>query len=136
MNLKINFKPFYLKKLLIAVILLGTFFSVFIFLAINIHITYKYFFLMIFVFVELLLVFYLNRYDIEELSFNNGIRFKYFNKTFFRMKSQHFDLKDIKAINKNDDKIKVLSKGATVAVIRKCSLDENDWETIKQILST
>lgn len=127
----IKFKAIYLTKALWWLIIIGIIISTSIFLSLNIDLSYRYFFSVVIVFIGIIVVFYLNRNELERLDIDGEkIKLSYFNKVIFKRKPASYTKQDIDTKNINNDIIELLNNGKLIGVIRKKSLNLEDWEKV------
>jgi type IV secretory pathway VirB3-like protein len=131
MDVTIKFKAFFLKKALIWLAVIGVPLSFFIFLLIKIGFIYLYFLSMFIVFVGLLIVFYLNKYDLESIKIQGEhIEFKFFNKAFFKRKPYECRKQAITSRLK-EDIIELHKDKKMIVKIRSSAASEKDWVRLK-----
>lgn len=133
----VKFKASYLQKLIWGLIIIGVVFSLVVFLGFDVDIFYGYFLSVMVVFIGVLLVFYFNRYDVEELRLNEeNVDLVFFNKVFFKKESKSYKKQDLNT-KKSDSLIELNHKNSLVARIRKDSVkDQKEWEEISSYLSS
>ena len=131
MGITLRFKARYLNKILWRVIFIGLIISLIIFLGLKIDITYRYFLSILVIFFEILIAFYLNKNELEQLIIKEEeLKLTFFNKVFFRKKpSDH--LKQDLNFKLNKDIIELYEKNKLIGKIRRTSLDETNWEKLK-----
>ncbi len=123
-----KFKATFLNGLILKMIALSLIISVLMFAVLNIDYSLVFFFSMLIVFCGVLLVFYLNRYDVEIIKITDkNIDIEYFNKSFFKQKRLLISRNDID-IEEKDNGILLLKDLATIGVIREKSLIAEDWD--------
>ena len=128
MNITIRFEAIYLKKAFWWLFSIGFVISIFIFLGFKIDLSYRYSLSVFIVFLGIIVVFYLNRNELEELSImGDEIKLSYFNKVFFKRKSARYTKHNIDIKKVDNDIIEILNNGERIGVIRKRSMNSEDW---------
>lgn len=132
----INLKASYLTKCIWWLIIIGVLLSSIIFLTLNIDLEYRYFLSMIFVFIGILIVFYLNRFEIEKIQFSKEkITLTFYNKFFFKKEPESYSKQEVKV--KNKDSVLILYfNNNKIGIVRKDSLNSSDWQAFKEAIST
>ena len=133
---EINFNPILLKKLIYIMLLIDLILSIAIFFSLNIDLAYEYFISMLLVFFSLLVVFYLNRLELDKIIFNNKVTIRYVNKFFFKRKPHELKKENLKVYEVNDSKLKIIINYKVIGFLRKKSLSKNDWDFLKDKLSS
>jgi len=110
--------------------------SIAIFFSLNIDLAYEYFISMLLVFFSLLVVFYLNRLELDKIIFNNKVTIRYVNKFFFKRKPHELKKENLKVYEVNDSKLKIIINYKVIGFLRKKSLSKNDWDFLKDKLSS
>lgn len=131
MNETIRLKPVYLIKGLVWIAPIGIVLSLVLFLCLKIDLSYRYFLSMILVFIALLVVFYMNKEELEKICIiENKLEFHFFNKVFFKRKPCICDKQDIET-QINDDTIIIFKDKKIIARIRSTSISNEVWIKLK-----
>lgn len=136
MRVTFKFKATYLNKILWIMVLIGLIISLAIFLGLRMDLSYRYFLSMIIIFIGILIVFYLNRNELDQLSINEEeLELIYFNKVFFRRNPSTYLRRDLTFVK--TDKLLVLYKdNKTIGTIRKVSTDNQNWDKLLSYFTT
>jgi hypothetical protein len=126
-----KFKAKYLNKILWRLVIIGLAISLLIFIGLDIDLIYRYFISMMIIFVGILIVFYLNKNEIEQLNIEDEkLELIYFNKVFFKSKPSNY-LKLELNIKSNDDIIELYKDNKLISNIRNESTVNDDWDKLK-----
>lgn len=125
-----KFNANYLNRNIWILVIIGLIISLLFFLWVNIDVSYRYFWSMLLVFIGILIVFYLNRNELEQLNIKDEkIELFFFNKTFFKRKMLIYVKQELSIELKNNT-IKLSKDNRITGKIRKDSTNENDWNEI------
>lgn len=130
MRVTFKFKAKYLNKIIWIMVLFGLIISLAIFFGLRMDLSYKYFLSMIIIFIGILVVFYLNRNELDQLSINEEeLELIYFNKVFFKRTPSTYLRQNLTFVK--TDKLLVLYKGNTkIGIVRKVSTDNQNWDKL------
>jgi hypothetical protein len=131
MNDEIKCKASHLNRAFKKLIIISVILCTLIFLEFNMDLSFRYLLSVIFVFTGLLIVFFLNKYEIEKINLQDEIiELTYFNKIFFKKKPYSCKKQDVKTkMHKN---IIVLYKANhIIGRIHNNSVCNEDWIKLK-----
>lgn len=124
----IKFKAGYLNKLLGIYLSLSLLISVLIILRLDVDFIDGYIISMTITLSGLMVVFYLNKYEVEEIILTNeNLEFYFINKFIFRRKTLNC-LKSEINVKINQDIILIYKDSRLIAKVRKNSININSWE--------
>ncbi|NPD44851.1 MULTISPECIES: hypothetical protein [unclassified Lentimicrobium] len=134
-SMDVKFKPAFLNKGFLYLIVIGLIISLIIFITLSIDITFRYMFSALIVFAGLLVVFFINRNEPEKIEIkDNKIYITFFNKSFFKRKPIDFSIQELESKISENGIIHLTNKGKLIAIIRKDALMESDWKELKKLL--
>jgi len=136
-SIDIKFKPAFLNKGFLYLIVIGVIISLIIFITLSIDIAFRYMLSTLIVFAGLLFLFFVNRNEPEKIEIkDNKIYITFFNRSFFKRKPIDFSIQELESKISEDGIIHLTNKGKLIAIVRKDALMENDWEKIKELLAS
>lgn len=135
--MEIKFKPAFLNKGLLYLIVTGVIISLIIFITLSIDITFRYMFSSLIVFAGLLVVFFANRNEPDKIEIkDNKIHITFLNKSFFKRKPIYFFIQELESKISENGIIHLTNKGKLIAIVRRDSLTTNDWKNLKELLTS
>ncbi|NOX85095.1 MAG: hypothetical protein GXO86_03870 [Chlorobi bacterium] len=135
-SIDIKFKPTFLNKGFLYLIVIGVIISLIIFITLRIDITFRYMLSTLIVFVGLLFLFFVNRNEPEKIEIKDKkIYITFFNRSFFKRKPIEFSIHELESKISEDGIIHLTNKGKLIAIVRKDALIDNDWKKIKELLA-
>lgn len=136
-GIEIKFRPAFLNKGLIYLIVTGVIISLIIFITLRIDITFRYMISALIVFAGLLIVFFFNRNEPEKIVFKDSkIFITFFNKSFFKRKPVDFSIQELESKISENGVIYLTNRGKIIAIVRKDALMENDWKELRDLLTS
>lgn len=134
-NIEFKFKPIFLNKGFLYLIVTGIIVSLIIFITLSIDITFRYMFSMLIVFAGLLVVFFTNRNEPEKIEIkDNNIHITFFNKVFFKRKPIDVSIQELESNLIENGIIQLTIQGRLIAIARRDALITNDWKGLKELL--
>lgn len=131
MDETIKIRAVSLRKSLVWLAIISVPLCVFLFLWVEIDFIFSYILCMVFVFIGLLIVFYLNKKELEKIKIEDDkIKLTYFNKVFFKKKPIECLKHDIE-VRMQENTIELCKSKNIIAKVHITSVNEDDWQKLK-----
>jgi cytochrome c biogenesis protein CcdA len=125
-----KFKATYLNKIIWTMVLIGLIITLAIFLGLRMDLICRYFISMIIILMGILIVFYLNRNELDQLNINEEeLELIYFNRVFWKRPPSTYLRRNLTFV-KTDELFVLYVDNKTIGTVRKVSTDNQSWDKL------